>query len=752
VRTLTLLYLLLLFPGLTQATPPKQSDTEGYVGSNACASCHGREHQAWKNSHHDLAMQEATAETVLGDFSDTEFEYAGKNTVFSRSDDAFWVETEGADGKQTRFRVEYVFGVEPLQQYLLQLPGGRLQALSVSWDSRPASEGGQRWFHLYPDEKIDASDPLHWTGAYQNWNSRCAECHSTNLEKNYDPQTQVYSTTWYELNVGCEACHGPGSRHVQLARSGRVGSSENAGLEVRLVEQGDWIFPPGQPIARRQPGLAKSRQIESCGRCHSRRGTLGEYHYGKNLLDTHRLSLLEEPLYYPDGQIRDEVYVYGSFVQSKMHQAGVVCSNCHEPHSNELRAPGNAVCAQCHLPSRYDDTQHHHHERESAGAQCVECHMPETTYMVVDPRRDHSMRIPRPDLGVVMGTPNACNQCHQDRDAQWAVDSLRAWGTNFGDTGSHVARAMHQAQQGDSRSVPRLIEVASDPQAAPIWRASATLALGAFGNRETYELNRQLLVSDDPLLRMSAVRSLEFLPLQQRWQVLGAHLTDPSKAVRMDLARVLSGVPLDQVTPEAAEQLRALFAEYVASMRLDADMPGVQLQMGTFFATQQQWDAAEQAYLKAISLNSQLLPAHMNLADLYRSLGQEDKALAVLQTAVTVDPAQGAPWHALGLLESRRGNQEAALAHLKTSAELEQAGIRHRYVYAIALNDYGDRAAAISQLQALLRSAPENPEVLLALVNYCRDAGRLPEARRYAEKLKILIPDNPELQALYNSL
>jgi predicted CXXCH cytochrome family protein len=727
-------------------------DADGFVGSAACASCHEEEYRAWQNSHHDLAMQVANEQTVLGDFADTTFSYNGRSTRFYRKSGEFWLDTEGPDGKTTPYRVEYVFGVDPLQQYLLALPGGRLQALSVSWDSRPESEGGQRWFHLYPDENVDAKDPLHWTGPYQNWNSRCAECHSTKLEKNYDPEKKKYTTTWYEINVGCEACHGPAGKHLQLARANTLAEHPDAGLELSLAERGAWSFPENQNIAQRREPLPESQQVESCGRCHARRGVLGEYHYGRHLLDTHRPSLLETPLYYEDGQIRDEVYVYASFRQSKMYQAGVVCSACHDPHSNRLRAPGNGVCAQCHQASAYDTPEHHHHDSGSTGASCANCHMPETTYMVVDPRRDHSMRVPRPDLSVVMETPNACNQCHQDQSAQWSVDHLRSWGVSFEDTGSHIARAMQQAGRGDTRAVPRLRQMASDPQAAAIWRASAMAAMGHFGSQETYDTGRQLLQSKDPMLRMSAVRALEFLPAQQRWKILGAHLGDPNKAVRMELARVLAPIPLSQLDAAGAEALKNLFEEYLASMKADSDMPGVQLQMGTFFTARQQWQAAEQAYLRSLEMNPQLLPARMNLADLYRTLGQEQKARTALEQATAIAPDQAAPWHALGLLESRSGRREEALENLRKAAELEQGGVRHRYVYAIALHDYGDVDAAIAQLKNLHRGTPQNTDVLLALVNYCREAGRIPEARRYAGKLKDLLPDNPELQQLYNSL
>ena len=728
------------------------ASANAFTGSDTCQGCHAEQHALWRGSHHDLAMQLPGPDTVLGNFDNASFTYNGITTRFFRDGDKYMVNTDGEDGKPQDFEVAYVFGVTPLQQYLLPLSRGRLQALSIAWDARPASEGGQRWYHLYPDEKVDYKDPLHWTGSYQNWNTSCAECHSTDLKKNYKADSRSFDTQFAELDVGCEACHGPGEQHQALAAEDKLKSAENSGFPTALAQRGQWALPVDAHIARRTTPLQSNAQIDSCGRCHSRRGTLGEYHYGANLLDTHRLALPQWPLYYPDGQIRDEDYVYGSFVQSKMHQAGVVCSNCHDPHSLKLRAPGNGVCAQCHAPSNYDSAQHHHHKDDSAGAQCANCHMPETTYMGVDPRRDHSMRIPRPDLSVVMGTPNACNQCHQDQDAPWALEALRQWDVQFRDTSNHPARAFQRIAQGDNRAVPQLAKIASDTRAAPIWRATAMEALGQVGGRDALQTATQLLYDDDPLLRASTVRALDFLPLHQRLQLMQALIDDEVTAVRMEVAASLAGVPLDQVTPEQAAQLRTLFNEYLSILQQDADMPGVQLQMGIFYITRGDEKAAEAAYREALTLNSQLIPAYLNLADLLRGQSRDDEARKVLLQALAVDPQNGNTLHALGLLETRGGQPETALTYLQQAGELETEGTRHRFVYAIALHDLGKPAEAIVQLQKLLRSVPQSEEVLLALSNYSAELGQREKALGYAKTLTQLAPGNRSYQQLYASL
>lgn len=751
VRPNTLLIrLLLLALCLTGASSFAAGNT--FTGSASCQDCHADEHRNWQGSHHDLAMQLPGPDTVLADFNNAEFTYNGVTSRFYQDGDKYMVRTDGEDGKLTDFEVAYVFGVYPLQQYLLPLSRGRLQSLTIAWDARPASEGGQRWYHLYPNEPIDFKDPLHWTGPYQNWNTRCAECHSTDLQKNYNRESRSFDTQYAEIDVGCEACHGPGGKHLELAATEQLAGVPGGGFATDFAQRGDWIFPPGESIARRAEPLQSRAQIDACGRCHSRRGTLGDYHYGADLLDTHRLSMLQSPLYHYDGQILDEVYVYGSFVQSKMHQAGVVCSNCHEPHSNALRATGNGVCAQCHKASTYDTPDHHFHPVNSTGASCANCHMPESTYMGVDRRRDHSMRIPRPDLSVVMGTPNACNQCHTDKDASWSLDALRKQGVNFRDTGNHLARSFAAVDQGDARAVPSLAALANDTNAPPIWRATAMEALGQAGGREATQTMAALLYDDDSIIRASTVRSLQFLSLPQRFQLLTPLLNDPVLAVRMEVAQALAGVPLDQIKAQEANRLRTLFKEYVTVYEQHSDMPGVLSQLALFYSNRGDAPSAERAYKEAIEINPQLVAAYLNLADLLRAQNREEEARKFLLEALAVAPDNGNTIHALGLLETRSGDSEKALDYLAQAAALETLGTRHRFVYAIALHDLGNPRQAVTELNKLNRKFPSDEQTLLALANYSAELGDYTKARAYAQQLVQLAPRNTNYQQLLSNL
>src|SRR5262249_26061770 len=317
-----------------------------FVGSEACAGCHRAQGDLWRGSQHKRAMARASDETVRADFNDTSFDHAGVHSRFFRKDGKFLVETDGPDGKLATFEVKYTFGVERLQQYLIEFPDGRVQALSIAWDTRPKADGGTRWFHLYPKEEIKHDDVLHWTRLNQNWNFMCAECHSTGVRKNYDAANDRFATTT-EISVGCEACHGQGSNHVAWARAqqswwpfGRTDEPDK-GLLARFDErQGvSWHHDPRSGEARRSvPPAVLRKEVETCGRCHARRSEMSEdWVPGRWLSETHVVPPLTEQVYWPDGQTRDveEAYNYTPFKQSRTVAAGVTCAHCHEPHGGK---------------------------------------------------------------------------------------------------------------------------------------------------------------------------------------------------------------------------------------------------------------------------------------------------------------------------------------------------------------------------------------------------------------------------------
>ncbi len=743
-------YLVFIFA--CYATVALGADQTGtYVGAKVCGSCHAKQYKRWKGSHHDWAMQPATRETVLGDFNNARYEHNGQISLFSQKEGRFYVTTENTQGQQEKFEIRYTFGVYPLQQYLIGFEDGRYQAFSVAWDARPVTEGGQRWFHLYPDETSAHDDQLHWTGPYLNWNSRCAECHSTNLRKNYDAETDSYDTRWSEINVACEACHGPGKKHLQWATEGSKDTIANAGFQWDLRAVGSWLRRPGEATAKHQVKEEKQssglgRQIDACGGCHARRSIIGREHQGHPFTETYQLSLPQTPLYHADGQILDEDYVVGSFLQSKMFHNGVECSNCHDPHSLKLRASDNGVCAQCHNPSVFDGPQHHHHPKGSSGTVCANCHMPETTYMVVDPRRDHSIRIPRPDLSLQHGTPNACTRCHRQQTDKWAADTMDQWlAQGKKSLRPHFSERL-AAGQGSNPDAVQLMQLATNPGEPGIARAAAVAQLQQHPGPEALLTVQTNLNATDPMVRRAAVDAMGMASPEQRQADLSPLMTDNSKLVRLGVAAQLASLDPRQLPEKQRRQLLALFDEYREAQLINADMPAAQVNLGLFYSARGLWDQAEEAYRKALKLDPKHIPARLNLADLYRQLERESEGEALLRKATQLAPEQATVHHALGLLLVRQKQYEKALPSLQRAAELAPEDIRYGYVYAVALNSQGKSSAAIAVLKKIDQRYPNRPEILQTLIDILARQSQWKAALMYAERLQEQQPENDSLR------
>ena len=650
-------------------------------------------------------MQPATAKTVLGDFNDAHFSQNGRSSRFFRRSGKFWVNTEGPDGRVQDFEIRYTFGVEPLQQYLIVLPGGRLQALGIAWDARPRATGGQRWYALYPDNPPAAGEPAHWTGRDQNWNFMCASCHSTGLRKNFNPEKNSFATRWTEMNVACEACHGTGAKHQVWARGKRQGDSSLAaplGAMGRLV----WRFDtPGQNIATPHGDVAAAQQAaEACYGCHSRRQELrAQPEPGGRFLDNYLPSLLEPTLYHPDGQIDGEVFEYGSFIQSKMHRAGVTCSNCHQSHSRKLKAEGNALCGQCHRSEHYDQSSHHKHPAGSSGGQCISCHMPQKTYMGVDVRHDHGFRTPRPDLADG-ATPNACAQCHADRDKNWAIEALpRSTGKN-GQNQKHFASGLAAAYAGQ-RSFADLA-VALDATWSGIVRASALSLLRGPATRESAGAIALAAEDKDDLVRLGAARALSTLPGRDAVALGARLLADPRRAVRVEAARALAGMPRNLLAPTTANDLQAALGELYTAELGSAERPESHFNLAQLYARQGDAPGAERSYRTALRLAPDFSPALLGLADLYRALGRDNAGEQLLRQALQGSPAPPAAAHALGLLLVRRGQLAEALPWLAQASQGSAGNAGFALAHALALSESGKPAEALAVLDKAIALQP----------------------------------------------
>ncbi len=693
-----------------------------FVGSQQCKSCHQQAYQKWQQSHHFKAMQAATAASVIGDFNNAVFTYNGLNHRFRQRNGEYFVITDNAKGQMQEYKIAYTFGFEPLQQYLIAMPDGRYQVLSICWDARPKSEGGQRWFHLYPEESgspapIGHEHPLHWSGYFQNWNSRCASCHSTDLQKNYDVKTNTFNTQFSEVNVACEACHGPGYNHIDWAQNTPRTDSDTQITSLR--DRGEWRFKSSGPIAHRVDTQQPQQQNEACAACHSLRTPLNvdkkaAHDISESFDQQYSLRLLEDHYYQVDGQIDDEVFVYGSFLQSKMHQAGVVCSDCHDPHSAQVKGGAKNVCMQCHQQETYNQRSHHHHQNGSPGSFCVDCHMPANTYMGVDSRRDHRFSIPHPEQSDKLGTSNACNDCHQDKSHAWAAKARAIWpNQKYFKQGLayNYSNAIDLSRKGAPEGLEQLLVVINNEEQSAIKRATALLELVRYPSQQAFSTSIIMLQAQNPMIRAAAIRSLAYLPPAQRQDYVSLS-TDTSKTVRIEAAEFLAAIDTNTVPQALQNNLLALYDEYQQLQQLTADAPSAQIALANFYLSRAQPVEAKNAFKQALIVDAYSEPAWLSLAELSRQEGQSSQEKAYIERALTNNQDSAAANHAKGLWLVRQKNISGALRYLENAVSLAPTNARYSYVYAAALHSQGDKIKALVVVNKGLLTNPYEASLL----------------------------------------
>jgi len=712
-----------------KAILPAATDPTTYVGSATCQSCHAKEYTDWQLSDHYKAMQHAHDSTVVGDFNNSIYTADGVTSRFFKRDGKFYINTQGEDGNNQDFEVQYVFGYFPLQQYLIAFPGGRFQSTRVSWDARE-----KKWFHQYEDQKIHHKDWLHWTGTSQNWNTMCASCHSTNLQKNYDFTTDSYNTTWDEINVTCESCHGPGSKHTEFINSAeykRGVRQKNSGL-----------------IYAKNPN--PQMQLNTCAPCHARKSDIAQqFIVSDEIMDNMIPQIISNDFYFADGQIRDEDYEYGSFTQSKMFHKEVRCSNCHNPHSGKLIATGNNLCMSCHEP-KYNTEKHHFHKINTEGAQCISCHMPVKTYMGNDHRRDHSFRIPRPDQSIVWDTPNTCTSCHKDKSNTWAADAIKK---NYGPTRAyHFSDDLLPGSELTDKSEKHLLKLLADTLQPEIARATAVHYLGNIQTQPSADALVRALIDKKPLVRYHAVRSLENFPPDVWIFDAQNNLTDKVRAIRIAAADLYHRLPPETIPASARNAYAAADAENRKYLQYQTDFAVGNVMLADFHLQGGDHLNAIVHYVRGLKKDSLMNYARLNLASSYNSVGKNPEALSTLNAAAAIDPKNERIFYNLGLLHYEMGNVPLATESFQKAVRLNSTNPSLYYNYGLLLQQAGKLKEAE---QILLKGYSLNPQAInvnYALAFLYANQKQAQKAKVHARVLRNLDPNNPEYQSLFRSL
>ncbi len=702
----------------SKSTLVLNDSTNSFTGPDACYSCHPNESGDWKKSDHFKAMMVANDSTVVGNFNNEILKADGVTSTFFKKDGKYFINTQGDDGINHDYEVKYTFGYYPLQQYLVEFPGGRMQVPRQSFNVKT-----KKWYHQYPDEQINYRDWQHWTHQSQNWNSMCAYCHSTGLKKGYDEINDSYNTTYAHLTVSCESCHGMGKNHITY-----INSAYKEGTKVK----GSYLLDA--------KNTSNADEINTCAPCHSRRIEISEHPvFSHEVLDNFVVEMPTTENYFADGQFRNENYEFGSFLQSKMFHRGVKCSNCHNPHSGKIKFNGNQLCLQCHTTD-YDNPQHHFHKAGSEGAQCINCHMPTRTYMGADVRRDHSMRIPRPDQSVKYNTPNACNNCHSNQNANWAEAQVVKWyGAN---RNYHYSDDLIPGSQLDANAVQHLKKLAGDTAVTNLIRATAINYLGDLSSSESIATIKKYLNDSSALVRQQSAVALGNLLGGNAANDLAPLLNDPVRGVRVSAARAMSGTNAVSIPPTVNDELKNF-------MHLQADYTTGSLMLADYYYQQGDVAKAEHYYKRTIKIDSMANLARFNLASLYNTSGNNTKATDILLDAYHTDPSNPRASYNLALIYAETGNKTEALRFFEKAYRLKLDNDQLYYNYGLYLQQQNDSKKAEQIFNEGLQKYPLSEQLNYGAAFFYLKTGNSKKAMNCINVLRRLNPSKPEYQQLF---
>jgi predicted CXXCH cytochrome family protein len=656
--------------------------------------------------------------TIVGNFADgTRLSAHGRSYEFGRKDGRPFVTVAFSDRPPETFTVDYTLGAKRYQGYLSQLPDGRIYVLPAFWQI----ESG-RWIDW--KEITPIPDGAH--DLRQIWNANCFNCHATNLVQGYDVAAKQYRTTWTEMGIGCEACHGPGREHIALADAWDADPATKPAYDTsehntRLTDI----------LKTLSPRSAEPRRVfDTCAYCHGNKTNLfAGFRAGDRYEDYALPFMLSDDI--PANDLQGEFWPDGrpnrfnrnqALMLSGCFQAGaIVCTKCHVAHGSRYEHSlkvniyqgryGDTLCTQCHQESKrvpgglrlpgeerelagapsgpqggVPDSRssfttaeglqaHTFHAPESEGSRCIGCHMSDVNWRMLVRRRDHTFRPPNPEITARFGVPNACTTCHDDKTPEWAAAQMDAWWGDGSRRQKDVAMAdvLYRAGSGDLAVLPNLGRLAIDRSRGALIRASAAdyvsrLLHGGRGDgrarvQSQTSLNTAAGGSTGPLPASPSQVTPELV------NMLIAAAADPEPMVRASAVRALAATgQTARVTPPLTarliDQARVVRARAAEALLAlgIAQLPGP---AGEALRNAQDEYAASLDAFPDVAVN------HASRAWLESERGRADEAQQAADRAIQVDPGFARPYVIKGVLAARGGHYREAVEHWKKARALE---------------------------------------------------------------------------------
>jgi len=665
--------------------PRRQQD---FAGSSSCRGCHPDFYRRWSTSHHGLAMQPFTAEFARHELTWNAAAVHSGSSVYAAgfADGQGWIEERSPSGTR-RYTIAHAMGGKNIYYFLTMLDRGRVQVLPLAYDVRSKS-----WIDTTASMTVHdlgpTAQPLNWRDPMLSFNTSCRGCHVSQIATNYDARSDSYQTTWLESGINCESCHGPSAGHVRSMQAGRK-------HDLQLVSM---------------KKLSVSQRNDLCATCHAKLIAItSDFKPGDRFFDHYGLGALESDDFFPDGRDYRENYTFTGWMMSACARSGKLdCLHCHTS-SGRYRFQDNQACLPCHAERVRNVEAHTHHRPDSPGSRCVACHMPTTEYARMR-RTDHSMRPPTPATTIAYKSPNACNQCHTDRDAAWADKQVRRWHKrDYQSPVIESARLIEAARKRDWSRLAAMLDYLGRKDRDEIFAASLTRLLANCDDMRRIGVLTELLHDGSPLVRAAAVDALTPHITAQTLPALKALASDSYRLVRVRAGAALAAVRDTQTEPAVAE--------YIASLQTRPDDYSQHMNLGVLYAGRGQLQEAVFEYETAIRLRPGFAPPLVNASVAYSRLGQDDKAEAALRRAIEIDPRNGAANLNLGLLLAGRQQFPQAERALRRALQADPANAVAAYNLSVILSrDRLDEAIQFARRAS--KSRPDVPRYAEALQYY----------------------------------
>lgn len=642
-----------------------------------------------------------------------------------------WVHENGPDGEK-RYRLLHALGGKNIYYFLTPMERGKLQVLPIAYNVRT-----KMWFDTTTSmvrHFVEGTDEaIHWTERPLTFNVSCYGCHVSQIASNYNFETDTYETTWNEPGINCETCHEPGAEHIRICTQNQPDKLPDD-LKMKVINRAN--------------GYTAHQVNSQCAPCHAKMYPISDsFRPGDEYFNHFGLVTYEHQDFYPDGRDLGENYTFTSWRMSPCLKSGELdCIHCHTSSGRyRFNDPENAngACLPCHKERVENVTEHTHHKADSEGNRCIACHMPMTEFALMR-RSDHSMRPPMPAATIAFKSPNACNICHDDKDAQWADKYVREWRErDYQAPVLHIGSLIAAGRKRDWSRLDEMLAYIVSKDRKEIFATSMIRLLETCDSNRKWSALVKALDDPSPLVRAAAATALEPNPIPEVRDALLRATKDEYRLVRVRAAASLASYPREALKPPDREALKKASDEYVESLSCRPDEWSMHYNLANFYADRGRPMQALEEFVVSARLDPTRVPPLVNASMVHARLGQNEQAEAYLRKALGIDPKSAEANFNLGLLMAEKGNTEEAEQYLRKAIKVDPRMAQAAYNLAVLVADR-DLDEAVAWCRKATAARPNDARYAYTLAFYLQKSGKTDEAIEVLRN--VLSNDPPDVQ------